>query len=77
MIYYTEEDDFESKQNFTLHYELIERVLAEVQKPSHTARTRHSLLSLLNDLLVKNCDADNSLESDELVDDDGEYIVFT
>ena len=48
-----------------------------MQKPSHTTRARHTLLSLMNTLLVKNCNEDNMLENDNLVDEDGEYIVFT
>ena len=48
-----------------------------MQKASHTPSTRRYLLSLLNDLLVKSCDADNILENDDLVDDEGEYISFT
>ena len=48
-----------------------------MQKPSHTARRKHTLLSLMNSLLVKSCDADNMLENTELVDDEGEYVMFT
>ena len=41
LIYLCDENDFTSKENFTVHYELIKRVLEEMQKPSHTARAKH------------------------------------
>ena len=39
-------------------------------------RSRQSMLVLMNVLLVKICDCDNGLDVDDLVDEDGEHIIF-